>query len=97
MFYTYLLQSQVTATLYIGTTNDLKRRIKEHNSGESAYTKKYMPWEVIYYEAYTNKQDASRREKYFKTTQGHLAIKRMLKEYFNTFDEKHFSYQGSTT
>jgi putative endonuclease len=97
MYYTYLLQSQVTNKLYIGNTNDLKRRIKEHNSGESAYTKKFMPWEVIYYEAHTNKQDASRREKNLKTTQGHLAIKRMLKKYFDTQDDKHFSYQGSTT
>jgi putative endonuclease len=83
--------------LYIGSTDDLKRRLKEHNSGKSAYTKKYMPWDIIYYEAHTIKSDATRREKYFKTTQGHLAISRMLTEYFNTQDQKHFSYQGSTT
>lgn len=83
--------------LYIGNTNDLKRRFKEHNSGKSAYTKKFLPWDLIYYEAHMNKQDASRREKYLKTTQGHLAIKRMLKEYFDTQGEKHFNYQGSTT
>ncbi len=97
MFYIYILQSQVTNKLYIGKTSDLKRRIKEHNSGQSEYTKKYLPWEIIYYEAHTSKEDMSRREKYLKTTQGHVAIKRMLKEYFKSQSEKHFVYQGSTT
>lgn len=97
MFYVYILQSQTTNKLYIGNTDDLKRRLKEHNLGQSAYTKKFLPWEIIYYEAHTTKQDASRREKYLKTTQGHIAISRMLREYFNSQGEKHFSYQGSTT
>lgn len=97
MFYVYILQSQITDKLYIGNTNDLQSRLSEHNSGQSAYTKKFLPWEVIYYQAHTNGRDASRREKYLKTTQGHLAISKMLKEYFNSQGEKHFSYQGSTT
>ena len=97
MFYIYILQSQITNKLYIGKTSNLKRRMKEHNSGQSTYTKKYLPWDIIYYEAHTDIDDAARREKYLKTTQGHQAIKRMLKAYFKSQSKMYFVYQGSTT
>ena len=41
-----------------------------------------MPWHLIHYEAYYNEDDAKRREKYLKTSQGSRLLKRMLKEYF---------------
>ena len=41
-----------------------------------------MPWRLIHYEAYRNEDDAKRREKYLKTSQGSRLLKRMLKEYF---------------
>jgi putative endonuclease len=69
----------------------------EHNAGQNALTKPYRPWDLIFYEAYTKQSDASRREKYLKTTQGHLALKRMLKDYFEDYEDMHFEYQGSTT
>ncbi len=97
MFYVYVLQSEVKNRLYIGKTSDLRRRVKEHNAGQNASSKPYVPWEVIFYEAYTRQSDASRREKYLKTTQGHQALKRMLKDYFKDYPDKHFEYQGSTT
>jgi len=68
--------------LYIGYTKDLKQRFKRHNSGGDSYTKKHMPWQLIHYEAYRNEDDAKRREKYLKTSQGSRLLKRMLKEYF---------------
>ena len=97
MFYVYILQSQKDNRLYIGKTNNLKNRLQEHNSGKSAYTKKYIPWDIIYYEAHTNEQDMTRREMYLKTTQGHRAIKNMLREHFSNQNSKHFIFQGSTT
>jgi len=81
-YYVYILQSLKDASLYIGYTNDLKRRIKQHNSGLDKYTKKYMPWKLIHYETYLNDKDARRRERYLKTSQGSRLLKRMLKEYF---------------
>ena len=78
MFYVYLLQSD-NDNRYIGFTNDLKRRIKEHFSGQSQHTKKYLPMKHIFYEAYINEEDARRRERYLKTTQGRRALKRMLR------------------
>jgi len=81
MFYTYILQSQKNDQLYIGYTNDLKRRLKEHNQGLNFSTKRYLPWELIYYEACKEDSDARRRELYLKTTQGNRLIKRRIKDY----------------
>lgn len=97
MFYVYILQSQVKDRLYIGMTTNLKRRVSEHNAGQNVSTKACRPWELIFYEAYLNKKDAGRREKYLKTTQGHQAIRRMLQEHFSNNSGIHFEYQGSTT
>lgn len=83
--------------MYIGKTTDLKRRVVEHNAGQNTSTKAYQPWSLVFYEAYVNKDDASRREKYLKTTQGHQAIKRMLKDHLKGYDEMYFEHQGSTT
>jgi len=82
-FYIYVLQSKKkTEQLYIGYTNDLRKRLKEHNQGLNKSTKPFRPWQLIYYEACLNQADAKRREKYFKTSQGRRLLKRRLKEYF---------------
>jgi len=81
-YYTYILKSAKNSNLYIGYTNNLVKRIKEHNQGLNTSTKPYLPWKLIYYEACLNSEDAMRRESYFKTTQGRRLLKRRLKEYF---------------
>ncbi len=43
VYYVYLLQSEKNNSLYVGFTSDLKKRIVEHNNGESSYTKKHLP------------------------------------------------------
>lgn len=75
------MQSKKNNDLYIGYTSDLKKRIGEHNHGLNFSTKRYMPWEIIYYEACKEESDARRREKYLKTTQGNRLIKRRIKDY----------------
>jgi len=97
MLYIYILQSLERDRLYIGKATDLKRRVQEHNAKQNVSTKAYTPWELIFYEAYANVEDANRREKYLKTTQGHQAINRMLKSHLEQYREIHFQYQGSTT
>lgn len=85
MYYNYVLQSIQNGNLYIGYTNDLKQRFKEHNKGLSRSTAPYRPWKLIYYEACLEKEDAKRREHYLKTTQGQRLLKRRLKEYLYKF------------
>lgn len=66
MFYVYLLVSVEYDEIYIGSTNDLRRRFKEHNDGREISTKRYMPWELYYYEAYKDEKSARLREKRLK-------------------------------
>ncbi|OGK10449.1 hypothetical protein A2767_01170 [Candidatus Roizmanbacteria bacterium RIFCSPHIGHO2_01_FULL_35_10] len=82
-FYVYIIQSIHLNFIYIGYTDNLKRRFEEHNSGLVISTKHYLPLELIHYEAYKNQKDAKRREKYLKCNRGKTTLKTMLKEFFN--------------
>ncbi len=62
MFFVYIIQSKKDKDLYIGYTNDLRRRFKKHNLGLVRSTKSRKPFRIVYYEAYASKQDAVKRE-----------------------------------
>ena len=66
MVYVYVLKSLKDAELYIGSTNDLKRRLSEHQNGKSFSTQFRRPFELVYYEAYKNEKDAREREQILK-------------------------------
>jgi len=79
MYYTYVLRSLNDNKFYIGFTEDIRRRIEEHNSGTVDATKGRRPLELIYYEACLDKEDAIKREKYFKTGFGRRFLSERLK------------------
>ena len=87
MYYTYVLRSEKDNRLYTGSTNDLRKRLSEHNSGIVTSTRSRGPFELIYYEASPNEQDARAREKYLKTGMGKRYIKNRLKR-FQSLTEK---------
>ena len=64
MYYIYLLKSR--NKIYIGFTNNLEKRVKQHNNGENISTRHGIPWSLIYYEAFRSKSDAIQREKKLK-------------------------------
>ena len=67
MFCVYVIQHDLTKEKYIGKTNNLRRRLKEHNSGLQAATRrKNGEWILVYAEAYRNKKDADERENKLK-------------------------------
>jgi len=75
MFYVYALKSLKDGSIYIGCTNNLRRRVEEHNKGEGKSTKHRAPFELIYYEAYKSEKDAKYREhnlKRFAVAHHHL-------------------------
>lgn len=76
-YFVYLLQSDKNGSFYIGCTSDLKKRVLEHNNGQSYHTKKYLPWKLVYFEGFCSKVDAYRREKSLKL---HAQGLRRLKE-----------------
>jgi len=62
MYYVYILKSKKDGMLYIGSTNNLERRLSEHNAGLIFSTKHRIPFEIIYYEAYKSEKEARKRE-----------------------------------
>ncbi|MFA5211589.1 MAG: GIY-YIG nuclease family protein [Patescibacteria group bacterium] len=66
MYYVYVLQSLKDGKGYIGSTNDLRRRFKEHITGKVKSTKPRRPLKLIYYEAYSNEKDVRLRESRLK-------------------------------
>jgi len=83
MFYTYVLKSKKSGYLYTGSTNDLRKRFNEHNSGKSSYTAKRGLYELIYYEACKADGDSRAREKYLKTAMGKRYLKNRLKRFLS--------------
>ena len=81
MYYLYMLQSiQNPKQFYFGQTKDLKSRFAKHNSGHNASTKRYGPWKVVYFEAYSTRSQAILREKQLKHYgQARTALKKRLK------------------
>ncbi|MEP0862653.1 MAG: GIY-YIG nuclease family protein [Ignavibacterium sp.] len=57
-FFTYILFSPKFNKHYFGHTSNLQKRITEHNSGLSTFTKKYLPWELIYFEEFNSRAEA---------------------------------------
>ena len=81
-YYVYVLKSLRDINwIYVGYTEDLKKRFKEHNKGDTPSTSKCKPFELIHYEAYRNVKDAKRRELYLKTTRGKTTLRTMLKDF----------------
>jgi len=82
-YYVYVLRCKKLGKFYVGFTKNLKRRLKQHKKGDVHSTKRLGNCKLIFYEAYKNKKDAQRRERYLKTTKGKRVLKRMLKEFLN--------------
>ena len=78
-WYVYVLRSLKDKQFYIGSTNDVQRRLKQHQRGENVSTAKRLPVELLYFEAHTSKEDALRREKYLKSTKGRTMLRQILR------------------
>jgi putative endonuclease len=66
MYFVYILYSNSLNRYYVGYTSNLDERLTEHNSGVSSYTRKGIPWVLMYSETFDNKTDAIKRENYIK-------------------------------
>ncbi|MBI4834760.1 MAG: GIY-YIG nuclease family protein [Planctomycetes bacterium] len=79
MFYTYILRSDKSKIFYYGYTEDLKRRLKEHNEGKVLATKPHCPWRLVFYAAFETSKQAKDFEQYLKTGSGKaFAYKRLV-------------------
>jgi len=79
MFYVYVLNSLIDKDrMYIGRTNNLERRLADHNGGECVHTNKLKPWRLCTYIYFDDKEKASAFERYLKSGSGRAFAKRHL-------------------
>ena len=81
MYYTYVLRSLKDNRFYTGFSKDLKQRFEQHQKGRIDSTKDRRLLELIYYEACLDQNDATKREKYLKTYNGKMFLKKRFKSY----------------
>ena len=70
MYYVYILESSKTQKFYTGVTDNLKRRIKEHNSRNSDFTSWSGPYKLVWYCVFSSKEKAYKFENYLKSSSG---------------------------
>lgn len=78
MWIVYVLLSEVRNIRYVGITSDLNRRLNEHNSGLSKFTKAYKPWKLVCKEEFETRLEARNREKYLKSGVGREFLNKIL-------------------
>lgn len=84
MYYIYFLRSLKNNKTYVGyTSKDPKIRLTEHNSGSNSFTGANGPFKLVYYENYICKEDAQKREKFYKTGIGKKIKKTIIEAMSN--------------
>ena len=78
MFITYVLQSESSGQYYIGSTDDLDKRLIKHNKGYSKFTKNKGPFKVAYKEEFKSRSEAKKREYYLKSLKSRVAIEKLI-------------------
>lgn len=78
MYKTYILKSEKIDRYYIGHASDLEARLKRHNSRKVKSTKAYAPWRIVYFEKFSTKNEAYRREKQIKSYKKGEAFKKLM-------------------
>ncbi len=80
MFFAYVLRSKKNGRLYTGSTDNVQRRLEEHNSGHSKATRYIRPFELLHAEQFATRADAVQRERELKTGKGRDELRRLLHE-----------------
>ena len=70
MYHVYVLRSEKTGRRYVGSSQDIEKRMRQHNSGQSLATRHGVPWKLIHCEKFTNRAEAVRQERFYKTGKG---------------------------
>jgi putative endonuclease len=72
--FVYILKSLKDKKRYVGLTNNIERRLAQHNSGKVTATRKRIPLELVYFETFENRSEAALREKFFKSGKGRVYL-----------------------
>jgi len=77
--FVYVLSSLNRQYIYVGLTNNIERRLEEHQKGYNKTTKAYRPYKIILVEEYNSRAEARKREKYLKSGIGKEFLKSLQK------------------
>jgi putative endonuclease len=77
VFYVYVLRSSKTNRRYIGSCKDVNERLRRHNFGHSKFTRHGVPWTLVHTESFSNRADATRKERYYKSGRGRDELDRL--------------------
>ena len=80
MFFTYILQSEVDSSYYIGSCENIRNRLEQHNGGLVKSTKRYLPWILAYKEKFETLVQARKREAQIKSWKKRVAIERLIQK-----------------
>ena len=78
MYYIYVLRSLRNGRLYTGSTDNIERRLAEHNSGKSKYTRMTRPFVLVYNEEFKTRSGAYKRELFLKSGKGRESLKALI-------------------
>ena len=78
--FVYVISSQIVKRLYVGMTQDVEKRLLDHNRGKVFSTKGYRPWKVMQVEEFDSRKLARQREKYFKSGIGKEILRSLFKK-----------------
>ncbi len=78
MFVVYILINTIGTRTYVGHTNNVEKRLMEHNSGQVTATKAYRPWSILFTESIDSLSRAKHRELYWKSGAGRKNITRIM-------------------
>jgi len=78
MYFVYVLQNEKNGRRYVGSTNNLNRRLSEHNRGSSKYTKATRPFKLVYSEQYDSRTAAVHREGFLKSGKGRELLDELI-------------------
>ncbi len=79
MWYTYILYSPSINKFYTGYSENLNQRIERHNSGRGKYSSRGIPWQLVYFEEFTTKSEAIKREQEIKRKKSRKYIEELVK------------------
>ncbi|TMI65856.1 MAG: GIY-YIG nuclease family protein [Bacteroidetes bacterium] len=84
-FYVYILQSQKDFSFYVGQCDDLDSRMSKHTDGMSKYTSSKRPLRLVYFEVYSSRSEALKREKEIKKMKSRKYIEQLILSWRNKF------------
>jgi len=81
MYFVYALKSEGFNYIYVGITDDLERRLSQHNKGYNKSTKPYLPFRLFYSEKFDTRPEARTREIFLKNASGKRYLRKILENF----------------